>query len=363
MIQKQIFFAAKTYNLDYMHKLQKYLLNSNEAKIISINQTLKEVYKYYNYYNKEKYITSDYKKFMILKFLFDIKFCKNQVNSIISEKIKQHLIYLCIKPEWQAKFIKGLPESLLVSGFNLFTKTNLDNLYQTKKHRSHKYFFAKNLISKLQFRHYFNQAIKNWLYNNYCANLHNLYNIKLKRYSKERIDILNYNHKALNNLFLLLLTIMTIDFKWYFFYVQHINSTMKCIKSCNYTCNQDKFVNFNSRVYLLNLIKLLLYNKNRFNQLKVSSINKNDVFIKSYRIFKEYYDNNFLCISTDVIQRTNKLFNVTIYYWLKKILKATFYIFKNKHIKKANFYLNQYVYNFNVDKCYKFILLTNDNFS
>nr|YP_009392664.1 hypothetical protein [Bostrychia tenella]ARW61226.1 hypothetical protein [Bostrychia tenella] len=340
MIQKQIYSAAKSYNLVYMYRLQEYLLNSNEAKIVSIKQVLKETYKYY--YNCK---TENYKKFVIFKFLFNIKFFKTEIDSIIVEQVKQHLVHLCIEPECKSKFTKQLYKNLNANKFNLFIKNNLDELNFIQQYKRNKYLLTKILASKLRLHKYILQSIKNWFYKNYLINLHN---IKLKKYTKAKINIINYFISS--NLLLLLFMIIAIDLKWYFFHVKHIKFVLNHID----LIQNDILQNINTNISLINLIKLFLYHKNNLNQWRVNTlINKKNIFTKLNQVLQKYYNNKLQFISITLIKYNNNLLNRFIYYWLKKVYRVSrFYFLTYYNVKINNYFINKYIYNYNIDNYY-----------
>nr|YP_009393501.1 hypothetical protein [Bostrychia simpliciuscula]ARW62063.1 hypothetical protein [Bostrychia simpliciuscula] len=345
MIQKQIYNATKKYDLHYVHKLQNYLLNSNEGKVISIDKVLKDVCNYYYFYDKEVYLIETYKKFTILKFLFNINFFKTKINSIIIENIKQYLIYLCIEPEWKAKFSK-------VSN----TNSNFCKFHELKKYKSFKYIFTYTLISKLNLIKYIKQSIIKWLYNNFCTNLDNLYNIKIIKYKQKEIKTNNYT--ILSSLSNLLLNVVNLDSVWYSFYIKNINCILKYTSLSYNTYSSNKIISLNYNLSLIYSIKLFLYNKNNFNKFKINTfINKNYLFTKSKNMIQNFYNNNLEYITFNLINYTNKAFNTTMYYWLKKTTKFNFYSFKPKNVQMNNSSLNNYLYNYNINSYYKNLFL------
>lgn len=295
MIQEQIYYASKTYNLIYMRKLQKYLINSNEAKIVSTYKVLEEIYEYYLYYSKEKYTTIKYTK---------CKIFNSQVYTKVAETIKQYLIVLCIKPEWKSKFIKKLPKYYQYNSFKLFVKNISFNSYYIYNYQSTKYIFINDIIYKLKSNKYIYESIKYWLYNNYCINLYKT------KFINEKAN-LNSNF-LVDSLLIVLLKVMTLDIEWYFFYIKYF----KLINQVNISYQKKQLLKFKCYPTLSKIIKLFLYHKNSCNKLKVNTVvNKSNVFTKINNILKQYYNNNLEFTPTHIINNNNKILNKNIYYW------------------------------------------------
>lgn len=333
MIQKQIYSAAKAYNLVYMNKLQEYLLNSSEAKIVSIKQILKKIY---------NYNTTNYKKFIIFKFLFNIQFFKTEIDSTIVEQVKQYLVNLCIEPEWKSKFTKQLFKNPNTNKFSLLIKNNLSKFNFIEQYKLNKYLLNKVLVFKLKSHKYITQSIKNWFYKSYLINC----NLELKKYTK--ISIKNYPISS--NFLLLFFMIMSMDFQWYFFHVRHVKFMLKYIN-----LGQDNVLqNINTNILLINLIKLFLYHKNNLNQWRINTlISKRNIFTKSKQILQKYYKNKLQFIPVTLIKYNNSLLNRVLYYWLKKVCKINnFCLLTYQNAKTNNYFINNYIYNYNIYKYY-----------
>nr|YP_009397830.1 hypothetical protein [Sonderella linearis]ARW67016.1 hypothetical protein [Sonderella linearis] len=349
MLQKKIYIASKKCNLYYLYKVQNYLMNSNEAKVLAIHKTLEYISRYYNTYNKEQYVVNNYDKVLILKFLYYFEYLKNQIFIKIIENIKQYLLYLCIQPEWKAKFSKKIDHyfyDLDLLKINNYTK---------------KYYFNLHIIQKLRGNKFITQSIKNWLHNNHCINFDHISKAsfqknEMKDYSDTSI-ILSYLYRFLNKIIL-------IDYNWYFFYNLKNNFILKRIKSKN---NYILYINEKNNIYLYSLhkiIKLTLYRINHFNYLKInSSLKKNTLLYKFSIILQELYKLKLNFISLKKVKITCFIVNKSLHHWLKKHIKINNYFIKYKknYINIYNDFLNRDIYNQNINKYYVEYFLFLDN--
>lgn len=124
IIQKKIHKVTKKYHIHDKIKLQKYLINSIEGKIFSIENIINELCLYYNDRTTPYKLTSK-DKFYILQLLFN-KTINNKYILFI-KMIQKYLLFLSIDSEWKAKLpilkYKYLKKSL-ISKINDKTRVN-----------------------------------------------------------------------------------------------------------------------------------------------------------------------------------------------------------------------------------------------
>ena len=102
-LQKHIYQAAKECNLYKTFKLQQHFLQSSDAKIIAIQEISNYILEYYSSYTNQTYYLNNSDKFIIYQSLFNN--CIDNTNlKIIIEKVKEYIRYMCLEPEWKAKF-------------------------------------------------------------------------------------------------------------------------------------------------------------------------------------------------------------------------------------------------------------------
>nr|QVY58308.1 hypothetical protein [Kappaphycus striatus] len=102
-LQEKIYKFSEQCNQESVYKLQDYMLNSSDMQLFAIQHMYSKIKQYYILRNKERYNLEDYDKRNIYNSLISCRkdYRKNQV---IVKNIKQYLVYLCLKPEWEARF-------------------------------------------------------------------------------------------------------------------------------------------------------------------------------------------------------------------------------------------------------------------
>lgn len=337
IVQKKIFQATQKYNLKKLYKLQQYLLNSHEAKIFSIKTIFSKFNLYCNSYNKSRYNIQDKKKFIIFKSLYYLNNNKIKFYLII-EHIKQYIIFLCIEPQWKAKFMSYYyNDNEIYKDFFYINKFNYSK-YIDKLPFNIKYICIEDLINRIQLFIYISNAIKYWLIYNFYINLANSFNLI---YKNENFKIFFNSPINLNIKYFcqLIYKISLIGLDWYVFYLSENNFSYINKLTKNYVSN-NKTKEYES---LINIVKLNLYRKNILNKSKVNKF-INDYFLlnKLNNIIKTYYINYIEDINLYNIKFLYKNLNFIIYFWYKNQNK-NLVLEKNKLIKN-NFYLNKFLH-------------------
>nr|YP_009393701.1 hypothetical protein [Caloglossa beccarii]ARW62263.1 hypothetical protein [Caloglossa beccarii] len=223
IIQYKIYKNSMHYKFNKVYKLQKYLLNSNEAKIATIIQIVEKIRIYYSNKKKFNLLISDEQKFNILQNFYN----HNKKYSInlyfLMKQVRLWITFLSIQPEWQAKFIynfnyytKTLNKKYAISWLDSYldqnkkidfikiTKKNANILNYIKTFNLNKYFQIYNLlyfISYISFNHLY------W-HKQYIKKIFSLSKIKIKQ-----IFILKRLTSVQNNK--LLMRLLVEDFKIY----------------------------------------------------------------------------------------------------------------------------------------------------
>lgn len=101
-IQAKILKATRSYNKKILHKLQNYLFNSVELRLVCIEYISKQAKSIYTKSLCQNTMSGK-QKIVFVKLLFNYYMnpCSNLY--FILKKIKQHMAYHCIKNEWKAK--------------------------------------------------------------------------------------------------------------------------------------------------------------------------------------------------------------------------------------------------------------------
>nr|YP_010850808.1 hypothetical protein QQP85_pgt015 [Lophurella mutabilis]WGH13531.1 hypothetical protein [Lophurella mutabilis] len=338
MITKQIYKAMKKYDLIYVYKLQKYLINCNEGKVLVINKILYSLQLYYNNCTNLKLLIKDINKIGLLHSLF---VTTSQINSSLFEQIKQNLIYISIKPTWTAKVQKYSTQ--------LTNTIPLNYLLNKHKNINSNCFLSKIIIKKISCYNYTNKSINQWLNKNIYLNL--------KYINNSTFNQSKFNSKILECLYTLISKIMENDLFWYEFnYIRSSKNFFKItnnkiiiqLKSCE---KQDITISpFNL------MFKQLLYRKTYKNINKINIFNNHKRLLNNIRsLYKNYYFSSLTFLSLDLIKSCNKIINYFIYVLEKKQIINYDYEYK---LKTINQLLNKFIYFCNVQYWYKNYLLT-----
>nr|YP_009392246.1 hypothetical protein [Osmundaria fimbriata]ARW60808.1 hypothetical protein [Osmundaria fimbriata] len=363
MIQRQIYIATKKCDFSYLQKLQEYLINSNDAKLISINRILDEIYIYNINSVIYKYFLKSDQKFNIFKYLLNPSFYQNTTLALMTQKIKQYLVYLSIQPTWQAKLNKHIYRYYYYN----FSKTQkvISNVISHYAINNNHY-FIKLVITKFKQSKYINQSINYWLNQSDYYNSNIVQNIFQLRYG----DVYNYNkclkHNLLNlgknYLYLLISEIMMLDVQWFFFsLIQQISNNIKSVylnfkiisiysKYFKYYLLKEK----NCNIGLLYLTRLLFYRKNYLKYLKFN------VYLHIYQIiyrlrilYNIYFMKGHFFFSRSIIRNSHKIINAMIYFWLKKKnLIEVNGIFNRNILVYINHFVYYHIYRCNIHNYY-----------
>nr|YP_010851401.1 hypothetical protein QQP88_pgt015 [Echinothamnion hookeri]WGH14322.1 hypothetical protein [Echinothamnion hookeri] len=334
MITKQIYIAMKKHDLIYVYKLQKYLINSNEAKVVLINRIFYNLQLYYNNCINIKSLIQDINKIDLFYSLF---ITRSHINSLFFEQIKQSLIYISIKPTLTAKIAKNLNQ--------LISITPLNYLLNTHKNINSNYFLSKIIIKKISCYSYINKSISQWLNKNICLNLSTVYD--LKYINNNTIKQSESNTQASECLYILLSKVMVNDLFWYKF---------NCIRSNKIVIRSNSYKITDETVNLFNIIvKQLLYTKTYKKFHKISFFNNNKKLLTNVKsLYINYYFSFVIFISLDLITSCNQIINYFIYTLGKKQIISYDHLYK---LKKINQLLNKFVYFYNIRYFYENHLL------
>nr|YP_009398664.1 hypothetical protein [Kuetzingia canaliculata]ARW67850.1 hypothetical protein [Kuetzingia canaliculata] len=355
MVQKQINIATKQYNISYLHKLEKYFINSNEAKLIVISQTLSQYYNNFTNSRQYKYLINDNDKFNIFKRLFNIILDKNQAIFSVLKKIKQNLINICIQPTFKAKLNRCVSNY-----FNFYKKRYkkishyVINHNDLKKHNIHKNCLITLIVRKLNHYNYINKLITYWLY----ENLYNYNNLDEKQIINYNLSNFSLVHNE-NNLQNLILKVILIDTYWAFFHIiQVMNSFITIMTSQRQLLNQDNFLSLTKTKSLLLLSVLLnffLYARNKYNKLKLN-IFLSRIIRKIYLIFIIYFSKKKDFFSQSSINKSNMFINVFLYNIFRKQKKMKLYTFlKENYFQTKNSFFHKYIYKCNINSYYAYL--------
>nr|YP_010902857.1 hypothetical protein REP59_pgp123 [Hypnea flava]WCH54911.1 hypothetical protein [Hypnea flava] len=255
ILQEKIYKFSKQCNQYKVHHIQDYMINSSDIQLFLIQKLIDNLNRYYYRFNKKKYKVKDIEKLYIYQNLFDIQNYKKSIR-IILEYIKQYLVYICIKPEWKARF-----EPMYKLKLNILQ--DLCCIYETSNSLSingnTKYLLIPYFIKRIQSLQSIKLYINYWLNYQIIENSLNLQNIYYSFYP----SILNY-------LKMLIHSILLNGLEWYLMYTASIfvrNHTI--FKGIHILVNEDICIKIYFNYYLL-----IQYN---FNSIRII-----DNILKSY---------------------------------------------------------------------------------
>ena len=276
ILQAQIYEASKSCNNNLIYKVQNILVNSNEAKILAIEEIFQSLYDTSLQHNQDYYQLTDEDKYLIFCSLFQEQ--KLNVNLVVvREKIKQCLICFCLQPEWEARFEPGLQSSIDILGSYLFQEKLFRFLNYTlmlskswlgtsfRYQVNNKYINTNYLIQKIPSGNHLKYVLEFWLNNNYIQ-----FDQDFTRSSK--IHLLNQ----------LLYRIMLNGVEWFYSIINEFHS-----KGRQYNIYENLFIhcdmNINCWVFidhtfmntLTFIVKFLGLNINRLNICYTQYIYKN----------------------------------------------------------------------------------------
>nr|YP_010902458.1 hypothetical protein REP52_pgp124 [Hypnea nidifica]WCH54313.1 hypothetical protein [Hypnea nidifica] len=206
ILQEKIYKFSKQCNQHKVHQLQDYIINSSDVKIFIIQKIINNLNNCCYQCNKKRYRVKDIEKFYIYKNLSTIQEYKKSIN-IVLEYIKQYLVYICIKPEWEAKFepIYKFKLNIILNNFHSICNVNSYICIYINKHS--KYLSISYFNKRIQSL----QSIKCYL--NYWLN----YQI-IERYQKTKNRYYNFYPSIFNCLKILIDYIKFNGIEWYLMY-------------------------------------------------------------------------------------------------------------------------------------------------
>nr|WCH55509.1 hypothetical protein [Hypnea pseudomusciformis] len=258
IIQQKVYKFSRRCNQYKVHKLQDYIMNSSDIKLFAIQKIINNINKYYNNYSKTKYRIKDIEKLYIYINLFYFQKCKQSLK-IILEYIKQYLVYICLKPEWEAKLEPAykldlgiLNQSSYINHARHFLygknqSTNKSHIFTLFINRNTQYLAVIYCIKRIQSLPSIQYCINNWL------NYQNIKNIYHDLYTS-----------IFHCLYILISCIISNGLEWYLIYTLNIfeknNQTFRNIYTIFNNYNIEIYVNhFSLYQIYINCIKLFYF--------------------------------------------------------------------------------------------------------
>lgn len=342
MIQKNIYLAAKKHDFNYVNELQKYLMNSNDVKVICLKHILDKVTNKNIEFNSSKMYSKRNIYPRTIHFLLEKYLLVSKNLLLVNRQIKNHLIYLCITPVNKAKFKSKYYLSKYLSENN----TNYTQ-YLIYFYNNYKCSLAKLIVDRLNSCEYINALVISLIYS---KNMYSLLTIDHINFQKNLLSKFNkINDLVLNSLL--------IDKFWLFFRVKlkknynealvnivNINSNIAYYKSIitkNGFFNVNKqFNNFlGEKIYRkLKIFYILNYNLRFINDL-----------IKKYL---RYYQEFNIFASIHLLKYNNTFINIFLYTYYNRRQEKVL----NPFLKliELNYFFNLLTYYYNILNFYIF---------
>nr|YP_010902657.1 hypothetical protein REP55_pgp124 [Hypnea nidulans]WCH54512.1 hypothetical protein [Hypnea nidulans] len=218
ILQEKVYKFSRRCDQFKVHKLQDYMINSNDIKLFAVQKIINNLNKYYDKYNKKKYIVKDIEKFYIYINLFSIQKCKKSTK-IILEYIKQYLVYICLKPEWEARLepIYRLDSKVFRKSSYIYQSNNV--LFSDSRNikNNYEFFLSINKNTKYLTISYFIKRIQSLpsikYYINYWLNYQNI-----KYYSNIKYIYYSLYTSIFNCLDIIVSYILSNGLHWYLIY-------------------------------------------------------------------------------------------------------------------------------------------------
>nr|ARW63707.1 hypothetical protein [Chondria sp. (in: red algae)] len=358
MLQKQIYHFTKKHNLRYVNYVQRYVINSNEAKMLAIKKTLDIISIYHFGSKSRKLIISTIQNLYILRLLFKDQLLNSKTMTTIIEITKQNLIHLLLEPCHKAKTKKDIHQQLHVMSNSMYLMSS----YITKQIeliRVNRNIYINITMSRLQLPQYFSKLIISWLHSDYMRFDLKLFDLMKNNFNDDRHSAYNYRNTSVNKITLinLIFDILFSDIIWFMFITlleaNYITSNL--IKLLNYSIRAhgykcqfiiDKIDTKRSNISIQNFSYLTKSNK-YIKDYKVKDTNKIIDYI--YNIYCQYYVRHTKFVYFSIRRDLNMYYNIFIHnYYRKRCLKDKV---SSKFIV-LNYDINLYNYRHNINNYY-----------
>nr|AOM64536.1 hypothetical protein Riqu_057 [Riquetophycus sp.] len=207
-IQQRIYKASRECDKEGIHKFQQIIMKSNDIKLLAIYKVYIYIYKYYLNYSKEKYNANNQDKTIVYNFLCENYIFDSKIENIF-EQVQEYIVYLCIKPEWEAKLEP------------IYKSSNINN----KREKKFIYRLSQFIISRF----------------NYKSKYENIYYLKYKIYQINKLfDVIYLTNKS--DVLINILNCLTRSLRYQNLY-QCINCTLyRKLVYCNNNESLDGFL-------------------------------------------------------------------------------------------------------------------------
>nr|WMP11684.1 hypothetical protein [Laurencia sp. A25] len=336
MVQKQIYIAAKKHNIYYVYELQKYLINSNEAKLILIKNIIDRTNIHY-VYSKNFYLFFGRSKIYRAVEVIFYKYLLFSTNlSALNIEVKNKLLYLSILPVYKAKLKENIFKFLVNNNYHKICSVyGVSNLFNNIPFDNN---FIQIIIDKLQSSKSISRLIINLLYSGYIYSSFTIHNINFQQ-------CLIFKPNKVKNLFIssyslidLILNILFLDKSWFFFKTQFKKSNTKNLKR-----SVDKSMISNTNNICLGIsdqINFFIYDKihNKFRLIRILDY-RNKFIDNLVKIYLRYCKESQKFLSFNLVKDCHKFINVFLYTYQRRMNNFN----DIKKIINLNYSINLYI--------------------
>nr|YP_009391626.1 hypothetical protein [Laurenciella marilzae]ARW59770.1 hypothetical protein [Laurenciella marilzae] len=358
MLQKQIYIATKKNHIDYVNQLQKYLINSNEAKLMSIRDIMSRMIIKTTHYKNRTGFFNVKSNLKVIKILFERHLLLNQNLFIVNQRIRQDILYLSVLPVYNAKLRKNTLRNLTCYNSYKNYLVYISNNYLSRfKYRQHRDDFIQIIIDKLQPSAHVNMLITNILHecNIYLSfTVYNVDSQQCLRYKSNELKDFLIDSK---NLVQLISNLLLLDNFWFFFrlYLKKYRTENTQKSTCKLVGDSLSAITDNRYVTISQKLKFFLYKKiyRNFKPIKIIKY-KNKFTYNLIRLYLKHYKNLNDFLFLNLVQYCHKFINVFIYTYQRKIDYNSLIFMKSKKVFKFNYIINLHIYYYNILNFYAF---------
>nr|YP_010937654.1 hypothetical protein RMF01_pgp116 [Palisada intermedia]WKW95645.1 hypothetical protein [Palisada intermedia] len=339
MLQKQIYIAAKKHNIYYVYELQKYLINSNEAKLILLKNIIDKTNIDYMYYKNSYLFSGRSKIYQAVEVIFYnyLPFSKNL--STLNVEVKSKLLYLSILPVYKAKLQENIFKSLINDNYHKICSVyGVSNLFNKCNSIPFNHNFIQIIIDKLQSSKSISKLIINLLYSGYIYSSFTIHNVNLQQCLITKSNKIKNLFISSYSLIDLILNILFLDQSWFFFKTQLKKSNTKDLKRSIYKSMMSNANNM--RLGISDQTNFFIYDKiyNKFRLIRILNY-KNKFIDNLVKIYLKYCKESQEFLSFNLVKDFHKFINVLLYTYQKRINNFNDII----KIINLNYYINLYI--------------------
>lgn len=344
MLQKQIYNYTKRHRLTYITRVQNYLTNSNEAKVLAIKSTLDKLLHYYVKPKYNKHYDRQLMYLNVLRSFFDKSLLKRRDSKIIIEAIKQNLLLLFLEPYQKARTtLYTFKQIYKISNFQC---SRINHMNIPSIIHQNIFIDAYWNIPKLRVSKKLTTLIRYWMFSGYI-------NINIKLLRLEIFNLLNKNytlylpnHKSIDTMpiFSVISSIFCLDIVWLLFFLVTEKNFIAVYKHEGRLQQVDLF---NTFIKYLNQINIYTQGiKDTILRYEINLINQvNNIHFR-------HYNEHVNHIHIPVTKTYNQYINNLIYHQRRNNYLTSTVL---RNIKTVNYSMNLFVYHCNIGIYYSSI--------